>query len=451
MKRAAQKGISRMTMTVPNGLLIDPGTTNWIPKERYTSREFFDLEMEKLWPRVWQVACREEEIPNPGDFIEYTIGDQSILLVRSDSGTIKAYFNTCPHRGTRLAADCGNFGNDEIRCRYHAWRWDLGGSIREVVDRHDFPATMTDDDVRLRDVQVGRWGGFVFVNMDPNCESLEEFLGDLPSLLRPYHFEQMRFRAYRTTIFEANWKLVIDSFNEGYHPQGTHPQMLTWYDDTASVYRQVGKHARMGHDEQRERKIGPSPRLQMSDDDYDEVELLLFQIEATSGLWSREDRARINDIQQNGLPDGVHAIDVLDDIRINGLKSRGIDLSGMTKAEILEGGDYHFFPNMVGPGAVGNFTLYRARPNGLDPDSTVMDMWALEWVAPGSDPPAYHKKFYANWREKDWGLINNQDYANYLEVQTGLKSRGCTGMMLNPVQEANLLHMHRVIDQYLTS
>jgi hypothetical protein len=73
-----------------------------VPGARYTSREFFDLEMERLWPRVWQVACREEEIPNPGDFLEYTIGDQSILVVRSEQDTITAFFNACAHRGTRL-------------------------------------------------------------------------------------------------------------------------------------------------------------------------------------------------------------------------------------------------------------------------------------------------------------------------------------------------------------
>src|SRR5262245_10395250 len=78
-----------------------------VPGARYTSREFFDLEMERLWPRVWQIACREEEVPNSGDYFEYTIGDQSILVVRQDTDTIKAFFNACPHRGTRLACGTG--------------------------------------------------------------------------------------------------------------------------------------------------------------------------------------------------------------------------------------------------------------------------------------------------------------------------------------------------------
>ena len=82
------------SLTESHGMITVPGA-------RYTSRAFYDLEMERLWPRVWQVACREEEIPCSGDFVEYTIGDQSILVVRNDGGDIRAFFNTCSHRGTR--------------------------------------------------------------------------------------------------------------------------------------------------------------------------------------------------------------------------------------------------------------------------------------------------------------------------------------------------------------
>jgi len=109
-----------MVMTLSRaGELVPTTQRNIIPKERYVSQEFFDLEMERLWPRVWQMACREEEVPHVGDFLEYVIGDQSILVTRSDPGTIRAFYNTCPHRGTRLAAGVGNFATGEIRCRYH--------------------------------------------------------------------------------------------------------------------------------------------------------------------------------------------------------------------------------------------------------------------------------------------------------------------------------------------
>ena len=96
--------------------------------------------------------------PGLGDFLEYIIGDQSILITRSEPDTVRAFYNTCPHRGTRLAAGVGNFATGEIRCRYHAWRFELDGTNKEVVDRFDFPPTMTDADACLNQIQVGPVG-----------------------------------------------------------------------------------------------------------------------------------------------------------------------------------------------------------------------------------------------------------------------------------------------------
>ena len=190
-----------MVMTIDRGgHLLESELTNIVPKERYVSQEFFDLEMEKLWPHVWQMACREEEIPHVGDFLEYVIGDQSILIVRSAADIIKAFYNSCSHRGTRLANGTGNFATAEIRCRYHAWRWDLEGRNTEVVDRADFPP-MDDSETRLSDVLVGRWGGFVFVNMDLDAEPLLEFLDPAPSLLGPFELDKMRYRWRQRLVF----------------------------------------------------------------------------------------------------------------------------------------------------------------------------------------------------------------------------------------------------------
>ncbi len=419
-----------------------------VPGARYTSQEFFDLEMNRLWPRVWQVACREEEIPNPGDFLEYTIGNQSILVVRSGAESITAFFNACAHRGTRLASGTGNFATAEIRCRYHAWRWQLDGRIIEVVDRHEYPPALTDDDVRLGKVKVGRWGGFVFVNMDPNCEPFESFIGDVPDLFKTYRFEDMRFRSYRTIRFECNWKTAVDAFNEGYHPQGLHPQMLTWYDDTRFYYATAGKHSLYGEHEFR-RELGPSPRLGLDPEDYDEAELLADRIDAVSGLFSRSDRLLLEDLQKNGPPAGKTAVEVFNEIRIRAMRERGHNLDGLTDDEILRNGTIHLFPNLLGPLVHGNATLYRARPDGLDPNSTLLDYWALEWIPPGADAPIVEHKFYDDWTTKDWGLINNQDFANMVEVTRGMESLGYRGALLNPVQEANIVHHHKVIDEYV--
>src|SRR2546427_577277 len=89
-----------------------------VPRERYYDREFFELEKERLWPRVWQMACRVEEIPEPGDFVEYEICDQSILIVRQRDRSIKAFYNACRHRATQLAVGCGTFRGGQIVCPF---------------------------------------------------------------------------------------------------------------------------------------------------------------------------------------------------------------------------------------------------------------------------------------------------------------------------------------------
>src|SRR6516165_5750332 len=99
-----------------------------VPRERYFDRDFFELEKQKLWPRVWQMACRLEEIPQPGDFVEYEICDLSVLVVRQGDGSVKAFENACRHRATQLAMGAGRFGGGQIVCPFHGWRWNLDGT-----------------------------------------------------------------------------------------------------------------------------------------------------------------------------------------------------------------------------------------------------------------------------------------------------------------------------------
>jgi hypothetical protein len=104
---------------------------------------------------------------------------------------------------------------------------------------------------------------------------------------------------------------------------------------------------------------------------------------------------------------------------------------------------------VVGPIYPGSTTLFRVRPNGLDPESTIKDLWTLEWPAEGEEREMCERKFYPDWSAKDWGLVTNQDYSNVAHVHAGMKSRGCKGLRFNPRQESNVLHMHRIIDRYL--
>ena len=243
-----------------------------IPKARYLSREFLDLEYERMWSRVWQVACREEEIPNVGDYVEYTIGDESIIVVRSGTDTISALPNACLHRGTRLAEGSGHVADGSFRCPFHGWRYALDGRVIEVVDAEDFPGIP--DDLALCSARAERGGGFVFVNFDAGAEPLLDFLDPLPKLFDAYHFDQMKFRSYLTTVIPANWKVVIDAFNEAYHVQTGHEQVLPWTDDVSIVYESLGNHAHYGRLPGARRKLQPSARLGLTADEFDAGEVL---------------------------------------------------------------------------------------------------------------------------------------------------------------------------------
>jgi phenylpropionate dioxygenase-like ring-hydroxylating dioxygenase large terminal subunit len=425
------------------------GDDGVIPAARYVSKAFLDLEMERLWPRVWQVACRQEEIPAPGDFVEYTIGDQSILVVRTEGGEISAFYNSCLHRGTRLAEDCGTFEGGQIRCRYHGWRYLLDGRVCHVVDAEDFGSLPTG--MRLDPVRAECWGGFVFINMDFNAEPLVEFLEPLPSLLAPYRLDQLKLRSYRSTVLPANWKAVVDAFNEGYHVQGLHPQLLPWTDDVSMAYEQFATHAHYGRLPTARRELRPSPRLGLEEHDIDEGEILASLVTGLAGFFYDEERRLVDELRAAPAPPGRGLLEVYQERRRDLLRSRGVDVSGFSLDQLTSADDVYWFPNLVGPIYPGSAILFRMRPNGLDPDSTIKDIWVLQSPDPDRPEAACRRRFYPDWREKDWGLISNQDYANLANVQAGMKSRSHRGLRVNPRQEGNILHMHRVIDRYLGS
>jgi nitrite reductase/ring-hydroxylating ferredoxin subunit len=419
-----------------------------IPKQRYLSREFLDLELDRVWGRVWQVAGREEELPEVGDFLEYTIGDQSMLVVRTESGSLRAFHNSCLHRGTRLAEDCGRFTDAAIICPYHAWRYALDGRLVEVVDAHEFPDLP--DDLALADVRVETWGGFVFVNLDADAEPLLDYLDPLPTLLAPYQLDRLRFRAYLTTVLPANWKVVVDAFNEGYHVQGTHPQILPWTDDVSIAYEQFDTHAHYGRLPSARRQLRPSPRLGIPDEEVDEGAILAGLVEGLGGAFLREERAAVEELRAAGLPRG-ELLSAYQNRRMELLAARGFDVSGIEAEQTTSADDVYCFPNLVGPIYPGSAILFRVRPDGCDPDRAIKDTWVLEWPRADREWRMPERRWYPDWQQHAWGEITTQDYGNMARVQEGMKSRGCEGLRCNPRQEGNVLHMHAVIDRYLTT
>jgi nitrite reductase/ring-hydroxylating ferredoxin subunit len=214
-----------------------------VPVARYISREYHELEKEHLWKRTWQMACHEDDFPNVGDCVPYDIADMSFLLVRVAEDEFKAYYNACLHRGRKLREVRGKSLN-ELRCAFHGWAWNLDGSLKQVPIAHDF-AELDRDAESLPEVKLGRWGRFLFINPDLDCEPLEDFLGDLGSQFEMLPYEKRYKSVHVAKVVRANWKCVQEAFMESYHVLMTHPQILTGgANDMCTKYDAFGNYSR---------------------------------------------------------------------------------------------------------------------------------------------------------------------------------------------------------------
>jgi nitrite reductase/ring-hydroxylating ferredoxin subunit len=421
----------------------------FVPKERYIADEFLALELERMWSRVWQIACREEDVAAAADYATYDIGDQSVVITRDDDGAVHAFHNVCLHRGTRLAVGSGHVADGTFRCPFHAWRYALDGRCVEVVDAGDFPDLP--GELRIAPVRAECWGGFVFVNFDADAEPLLDFLAPLPDLLAPYHLEQMRLRSTLTTVLPANWKAAVDAFNEAYHVQGAHHQILPFTDDVSIRYELLGKHAHYGRLPGARRELRPSPRVADRVDTYDEGEMLANMVAGLGGAFLGEERALVDELRANGPAPGMTLLETYEDRRRELLASRGLDVSGFAPDQMASVDDVFVFPNIVGPVYPGSAIIFRARPYGRDANRCIHDTWVLEWPPPDAEMRPVKRREFDDWRDRDWGVLTTQDYENLERVQLGMQSHAFRGLRLNPHQEINILHMHHGIDAYLTS
>jgi phenylpropionate dioxygenase-like ring-hydroxylating dioxygenase large terminal subunit len=203
---------------------LPPGPS-LVPVARYIDRKYHELEKERLWSRVWQVAAHEDDFPNVGDVVPYDIVDRSYLVVRVAEDEYKAFYNACLHRGRKLREKRAR-GLDELRCPFHGWAWNIDGSLKQVPCAYDY-AGLDRDEEALPEVKIGRWGRFIFINPDPNCTPLEEHLGDLGTQFSLLPYERRYKQAHVAKVIRANWKVVQEAFMESYHVLMTHPEILT--------------------------------------------------------------------------------------------------------------------------------------------------------------------------------------------------------------------------------
>ena len=434
----------------------------FVPKGRYTDRDFLALEYERLFPNVWQPACREEEVAEPGDYVEYEIGRQSILVVRQPDGSLRAFHNACRHRGMKLMPGQGHV--DEFRCRFHGFRYDLDGASTFVPCPDEF-ADRPAEEWDLQGIHVATWGGWVFVNMAGAPEPFEQWIEPMRSALVPFRLEDMRFRWRKRTILPANWKTVIDAFVEGYHTPGTHPQTMRYTEglrpsakpaepdefahapftpsfvfENQSRFVYTARPESATRDAERQ-KVGARPDVYARTMQYQYLEV--------GSLVTERDYRAAEQLAQMDVGETPPFL-VYHQLCEQLAREEGVDFPEMTMEQYFGGnGDWHVFPTLVLLVEKSCALGYRVRPYGDDPDHCIFEMFSLEHFAPGGVPETKWQ-FFENWRDHDgWGQLPTQDLKNMADIQAGLHSLGFEGHWLNTVQEMAVRNQHAIADRYL--
>jgi phenylpropionate dioxygenase-like ring-hydroxylating dioxygenase large terminal subunit len=431
-----------------------PAAPHVSPKN-YLCPEFAALENAHMWTKVWQVACREEDIPNVGDFITYTVARESIVIARTASAIV-AYHNVCPHRGRRLAEGCGRAS--QFRCKYHGWTFNLEGKNVAVQDRHDWDGGLDDERIDLWPVKVGSWGGFVFINVDENAEPLEDYLETIPQFLDPYEFDKLRYRWKVELRLPVNWKVALEAFMEGYHVAATHPQLLPVQgQDYTQSYAQ-GKHAHFGYWKDVLPGGVPSPRLKVAtpaDPRPGVIEFFRQMEEDLGAIFTDRDYAAAQKIM-DVLPadtDAMTAFGTAIELGRQAAVEDGADYPPNLTYEAMgkSGTDWHIFPNCVTLPYFDGAIWYRARPDHGEPnnpDKCVFEIWSLKRYAPGKEPKV-ETRLITDPTTQSVCLILDQDISNMTEVQAGMKSSKFAYARPNPVQEMEVINFHKVLERYV--
>lgn len=406
---------------------------------RYTSREFFELECERLWPRVWQMVCREEEIPDAGSFVVYDIVDRSFIVMRGADGRLRAFQNSCPHRGRQLLTGQGHV--ERIRCGFHGFTWSTEGALLSLPCRWDF-AHVPAQKWTLPEARVASWGGFVFLNMDPSAPGLEEYLGVLPAHFARWRLEDCWKSAHVAKVIGCNWKVAQEAFMESYHVLATHPQILGVIADANSQYDVYGEHVN--------RNIAafgaPSPHLGEQGVPAPRI------VEQMLAMWGKGATPSPED------PGILDARAVLGDINRRAFaRAFEGDFESATDAELLDAIVYNVFPNFAPWGGLAPNIVYRWRPNGRDVDSCIMEVMLLKRPPRGGRRPPPVPVHWLDesepWAAADelpiLGAVIDQDMQNVPLVQRGLRASGRGEVQLAAYQESRIRHLHRTLDRYL--
>jgi len=234
-----------------------------LPSSFYLSQEIYMREKDKIFAHDWFCAGRQEQLPEPGDFLVLDVAGESILVVRTKDRKLAAHYNVCRHRGARLcesssshSADSGNgirltggvLGPAGIRCPYHQWTYSLDGHLLNAPYLRETDGFVKED-FSLYPVGLATWGGFFFLNLSPDQaaaegRTLQQQLGAAPDRVQRYPLADLRVGARIEYHVAANWKVIVENYNECYHCAGIHPELC----DVVPAFKCIHFHEIRHHD-----------------------------------------------------------------------------------------------------------------------------------------------------------------------------------------------------------
>ncbi len=431
---------------------VSPAGSKPITPERYISEAWLQREFEVLLPKLWQFACLERDVAEPGQYSVWNIGRESIVVSRTHDGSLAAHYNVCQHRGARILVDDRGCAN-HFTCPYHGWAYRPDGRLIVVPDNQRFPGGVDRAERSLKPVRVASMWGLVFVCQDPAAPPLEEYLGLLLDRVAPYDLEGMTLVADQTVALNCNWKAVFDNFHELYHVEHIHPLHELQFDcPTARVDLYANGHTAVsifGHT--------VNTRLPIPTDTTPALARQLLKF----GGDPADYQGRVLDVRE-----------AIQKLRRDAGPRLGWDYDRFSDEQLSDVEQFNALPNLMITVQADDAMVMRARPHPTDPDWCYWDKFSLHRqpdpavaarhgvafephdaadVAPVARPE--HEDFTQDdiiAGRKTMGVTIDQDVHFIRDVQAGMHSRGFESQILN-LDEVRIQHFHDWLDHWMAN
>ncbi|MCU1452062.1 MAG: (2Fe-2S)-binding protein [Acidimicrobiales bacterium] len=402
------------------------------PRERYFDPDFYQAEVELLWPRVWQMACRLEEIAEPHDFAVYDILDQSIVVVRTEDMGVTAFQNACRHRGVQVAVGRGTCESG-FTCPFHGWCYGPDGKNTAVTRKRTFSEhNLQPGDLDLTPVRCEVWGGCAWINLDDDAPPLRECIEPFATIMDAWEMESLRAEWWYAIRLPVNWKLAEAAFLEQYHVIEAHPQLVI-----------PGRFA-------------PRDPAQFDPRTFVDAEIhyLRTMCEGMAGMVHANDvriAEGLRDIELPADPELAMATwhRTFNDAVVDWHRAAGATIPDLNELEAngMNQPMGYCFPHYFVLPMYSSASSYRFRP--LGPEQTLMEIWSLTRYPAGQEPATPERPEPWDFDDPRVPPIPTQDFSNLPRQQRGIHAKGFEYLRLSEQLEGGVANFERTVDGFL--